>query len=294
MDDGDKPEGRGYVDQDGERPKLAKVMDNARLAAQRRIRLRPSGIGGLAGPGDGVGLTSARHPGVEPTPEEERDGTDSGAFSEASLEQVEVDSKGHHELRQEKRVSKVFTLHDWPRGTRWRKWGILHDQIWFYDTPPDEPWAYGFNNVPGEPRLMPDGHWWRLDGGAWLRLYMDRKMLWLGRLKFRIHRFYSGDDDSAPHDHPWAFVTFPLSDYYETVSLRYKDGKRGFTEYRTVRCVSRWRFHYRPALYRHFVLEPERPFTTLVVTWSRGPDRVWGFWPQPDRFVPYDEWTKYV
>lgn len=293
MDDGDKPEGRGYVDQDGERPKLAKVMDNARLAAQRRIRLRPSGIGGLAGPGDGIGLMSARHPGpIVPVEDEELE-IDSGALSESSLEQMEIDIK-------EKRVSKVFTLHDWPRGTRRRKFGILHDQIWFYDTPESgttfEGHIFPNDELPPTRAIAPDGKemWWRRSEGEWLRLYMDRKMLWLGRLKFRIHRFYSGDDDSAPHDHPWAFVTFPLSDYYETVSLRYKDGKRGFTEYRTVRCVSRWRFHYRPALFRHFVLEPERPFTTLVVTWSRGPDRVWGFWPQPDRFVPYDEWTNYV
>ncbi len=231
------------------------------------------------------------------------------AFSAASLEQMEIEVAAPGEpgllgdrvrLRptpptQEKRVSKVFPIFDWPRGTRKRKWGILHDQIWFYDEPKSgtsfEGWVFPSDELPPTRAIAPNGHaqWWRRDEGRWLRLYMDRRMLWLGILKFRIHAFHSGDDDSAPHDHPWGFVTLPLRDYYETVSLRYRDGARGFTEYRTVRCVRRWRLHFRSALYRHFVHEPERPFTTLVVTWGR--DRRWGFWPDPETFVPYDEWT---
>lgn len=224
--------------------------------------------------------------------------------------------------RKRKRVSRVFHIWDWPRGTRKRGWGLLHDQIWFYDDLPcmrDRLVCVNAERTPDEDPIYmaPNGTLWRYDHKVrdWLRLYMDRRMLWLprwlARLRVRIHRFHSGDDDSAPHDHPWAFVTFPLADYTETVFTvrEFRDGvywmdghvmpigrfERDGSEYiaeKVERVVRRFRFHRRPATYRHIVHEPERPFTTIVLACERR-QRLWGFWPRPDHFVAHDVWTKY-
>lgn len=220
----------------------------------------------------------------------------------------------------ERRVSRVYKIWSWPRNARDRGWGLIHDQIWFYDDAPSELRAYReLTDVEvGEGReihpLEWSGKWWRRDhDGKWLRLYMDRKMLWGPRWmrswRIRLHHFFSGDDDSAPHDHPWAFVTFPLSDYTETVELD-DDAERSVIPsevqgsayvqcsdksyaLRIVRKVRRWRFHFRPALHRHYVHEPRRPFRTIVFACAY-PERVWGFWPEPDVFVKYTDWTEYT
>ncbi len=197
-----------------------------------------------------------------------------------------------------KRVSKVFLLGEFPKGTRKRGWGLIHDQIWFYDSP---AWDDG-RATPNLPPMQDHHRWWRTDeSGAWMRLYMDRRMLWLPRWvtrlrvgrwrlfnRFRIHHFFSGDDDSASHDHPWDFVTFPLSTYAETVEQTHERSAR-----RVLSLVRRFRFHYRHATHRHFVHEPPCPFRTFVMAAEVEPRRVWGFWPEPDVFVPFNEWTKY-
>lgn len=43
--------------------------------------------------------------------------------------------------------------------------------------------------------------------------YMFRA--WIGRLRY--HLFYRGDSDPDCHDHPWWFITFPLTAYVEEV-----------------------------------------------------------------------------
>ena len=91
----------------------------------------------------------------------------------------------------DKRRSWVEKIFDWPRGTRERGWGILHDRVWF----PLGDGSY-MSDHPEETQI-------RKFDGRWYRMYLDRRMLWLGPIKIRIHTFYSGDDDSAPHDHPW-------------------------------------------------------------------------------------------
>lgn len=107
--------------------------------------------------------------------------------------------------------------------------------------------------------------------------YLERWFMYFLGFTFRVHKFYRGDDDRAPHDHPWAFWTFPLSGYWERVG--------DMTHF-----VRPWRFHYRPATYQHIVLgshpkadkrgvkfsSPE-PFYTLVITSRK--KQTWGFYP---------------
>lgn len=131
------------------------------------------------------------------------------------------------------------------------------------------------------------------------RPYMTRYIVYLGPINLRVHQFFRGDDDRAPHNHPWWFITFPFSTYVEA----------GFEKgvYKGVRFVKRWRFHYRPATFEHIVLGPAavlggkaityrgapfvdtsgKPFWTFVIAGSKAGD--WGFYPQPGVFVPWWE-----
>lgn len=122
--------------------------------------------------------------------------------------------------------------------------------------------------------------------------YLGRWILYVGNRTLRLHKFYRGDDDRAPHDHPWSFWTFPLcSGYYELVTRTDGELKINF--------VRGWKWSYRPSSYQHTVLEPHRPFYTIVVTGRK--DRSWGFWPEfyrnlaggvHRRFTPWREWMK--
>lgn len=116
--------------------------------------------------------------------------------------------------------------------------------------------------------------------------YLDRYILYIGRLTLRLHKFYRGDDDRAPHDHPWTFWTFPLTSYWERVWA--PDNGRYLGRF----VVKAWRFHKRPSAYRHIVEgradRSTKPFWTFVVT--GGPNRRWGFWPEPNKHVYWREW----
>lgn len=121
--------------------------------------------------------------------------------------------------------------------------------------------------------------------------YLDRLILYVGGPTLRLHKFWRGDDDRAPHDHPWGFWTFPFADYWEKAYE--SDGLWCWNR------VEAGVFHYRPAKYRHIVAGPvargsrpgyvsRKPFWTFVVTTSY--QRSWGFWPKKDAFVPWREW----
>lgn len=120
--------------------------------------------------------------------------------------------------------------------------------------------------------------------------YLDRFILYVGGPTLRLHKFWRGDDDRAPHDHPWTFWTLPFKDYWEK-AYRY-DG----TWYWNL--VKAWRLHRRDATYRHIVVGRSRghihlgvsrlPFWTFVVTTSY--QRRWGFWPKRGEFVPWRDW----
>lgn len=126
--------------------------------------------------------------------------------------------------------------------------------------------------------------------------YLTRLILYVAGT-LRLHRFKRGDDDRAPHDHPWWFITFPFTDYVE----RYWDPIvwRGDDTHEDevlwhecVRVVKAWRFHYRPAKFRHFVIGradgKNKSFWTFCITGFA--TNKWGFWPTPETFVPWKDW----
>jgi hypothetical protein len=128
--------------------------------------------------------------------------------------------------------------------------------------------------------------------------YLDRWIIYAFGGTLRLHKFWRGDDDRAPHDHPWNFWTFPLATYIETVEeppVLDVAGNYWFgTRYENR--VPRFRWSRRPATYRHIVRGRAdgsgKPFFTIVVT---GPvTNGWGFWPLHDKFIPYRQWMDYV
>lgn len=110
--------------------------------------------------------------------------------------------------------------------------------------------------------------------------YLERWIVYLGRITLRLHKFHQPDDDRAPHDHPWWFITIPLHAYREIVCM--PNGGRYRNE------VMPLRPHFRPALYRHIVVGPI-PVWTIVISGSV--QRRWGFWKTPTEFVPYEIWN---
>jgi hypothetical protein len=148
--------------------------------------------------------------------------------------------------------------------------------------------------------------------------YLDRYILYIFGATLRLHKFWRGDDNRAPHDHPWWFITFPLVSYVErywtpysaihfssgTYSKTVIDGVEftgdidtGFYAtlewYERTRTVKAWRFHFRPAKFRHIVVGradgKTTPFWTFVIS-GRVSNRRWGFWKTPDQFIPHEEW----
>lgn len=117
--------------------------------------------------------------------------------------------------------------------------------------------------------------------------YLDRWIAHLLGWTLRVHKFYRGDDDRAPHTHPWFFITFPLSDYEEDV---YDRGV--FVRRNTVKA---FRLHYRPAEYEHVVIGRRdgkpKPFYSLVLSGSNA--NSWGFYPVPGLFVYWRKFDEY-
>ena len=124
-------------------------------------------------------------------------------------------------------------------------------------------------------------------------------------ITLRLHRFVRGDDDRAPHDHPWWFITFPFTSYvekwWEPHLIQLYDMKTDLPcdppEYaigwhENTRVVKAWRFHFRERKFRHFVVGradgKQKPFWTFVITGMSHSG--WGFWPTPDTFVPWRQW----
>jgi hypothetical protein len=124
--------------------------------------------------------------------------------------------------------------------------------------------------------------------------YLERWFMYFLGFTIRLHKFYRGDDDRAPHDHPWAFVTFPLGlGYWEQVFS--SDGSV------MTRYVAPWRWHWRPAKYQHIVLGTHakadkrgvknwtpKPFYTIVLTSRK--KQTWGFYPE-GKFVYWKDFN---
>lgn len=171
-------------------------------------------------------------------------------------------------------MRRSFTerISDWPSGTRKRKWGFLHDKVWF----PIPAREYLMRPARDHPDYAVFDYWY-------YRLYLDRRMIWTPFGSIRFHTFHTGDEGSVFHDHPWWFITLPLRGYTETVQT--DDGLENS------RLVRAWRFHFRKAMHRHFVHEPKKPFSTLILTGRVMRD--WKFWPEPGVSVSHREWTNY-
>jgi len=84
--------------------------------------------------------------------------------------------------------------------------------------------------------------------------YMTR--WFIGNL--RLHQMHRGDLQRDCHDHPWWFITFPLTPYVEEV-LEYRDGRY----FKELNIVKAWRFHFRKARYTHRILGPYYPKEAL-------------------------------
>lgn len=124
------------------------------------------------------------------------------------------------------------------------------------------------------------------------RPYMVRYILfrWAHLPRVYVHKFMRSDDERAPHNHPWWFVSLVLRGHYleyndrppnPHVRKRFSVGFRGLDTFHRValpnghRYVGNGRYKYGPI-----------PCWTLVVT---GPDvRGWGF-RCPSGVVPWRE-----
>lgn len=128
--------------------------------------------------------------------------------------------------------------------------------------------------------------------------YMTRYIIYLGLVNLRLHKFYRGDKDRVSHTHPWWFITFPLSPYWEKV---YHHGKHVED-----RVVYAYRPHWRPRSFEHRVVsglrqvgkhpvhgpvmqEHKRPFWTIVL--ASGFAKEWGFYTPSGKYIPYWEYT---
>jgi hypothetical protein len=111
--------------------------------------------------------------------------------------------------------------------------------------------------------------------------YMERWVLRAGWITIRRHRIYTGDD--RMHDHPFAFITFPLDEYTELV--------RDWTMFDCLRLnkVKPYRFHYRPRDYVHQIIDMKEPVNTLVIAGPRDPDNRWGFYDEHGEYTPHEE-----
>lgn len=129
--------------------------------------------------------------------------------------------------------------------------------------------------------------------------YLDRYIVYLGGT-LRAHKFWRGDDDTAVHDHPWDFWTFPLADYVEHYE-RFEPGLLRWIQ--GVRIVPAFRINKRLAEFRHIVLGranreapnwqliSKKPFWTIVVTKPR--KRSWFFYPEPFNAIPWREYGEH-
>lgn len=117
------------------------------------------------------------------------------------------------------------------------------------------------------------------DGGLYLRRYFITPR-WFP-LRVFVHQIFTPDPDRSMHDHPWDFVTFPLSGYHE---IRLHDVHGRFNAY-----IWPWQCHTRPAEYVHSIYQLDKsPTWTIMVT--NKARREWGFWVD-DKWV---HWREYL
>ena len=133
--------------------------------------------------------------------------------------------------------------------------------------------------------------------------------LWLGRL--RMHIFHRGDKDPDCHDHPWDFVTFPLTSYVEEVLHPIRDTIAEGEEpkppryFKDIQVVRRFRFHFRKAETRSpgFLVLGNGTFSPagnrmisdrkiVTIVYQRGVRRKWGFIKNREGRWCWEPWKK--
>jgi hypothetical protein len=124
-----------------------------------------------------------------------------------------------------------------------------------------------------------------MDIGADNDPYLDRLRIiqtpWFGWYLHHIHR---EDRESAPHDHPWWFISIILAGaYWEDVFDDKTDTHR--------RSRYRGRFSIRTLRRKqaHMITQAYGPLWTMVFTGRRSSD--WGFYPN-GQFVPWQEYSE--
>lgn len=103
--------------------------------------------------------------------------------------------------------------------------------------------------------------------------YIRRWSFGFGLFTIRVHHWYSSDDDRAPHDHPWWFLTLILRGYYHDVHYTIEEGRNWKTTYEPMRSGT---FHFRRAKHIHWVKVPPEGCWTILLTGR--PLNEWGFW----------------
>jgi hypothetical protein len=107
--------------------------------------------------------------------------------------------------------------------------------------------------------------------------YCIRYVLNLGIFAIRLHKWVGSDDTRAMHDHPYCFITIPLSGSYEDWSVN------------RIELLRLGKIRYRSANYRHYVVPIDKPCWTLVIS---GPFiRQWGFWKN-GKFIRREKYFK--
>ena len=104
-------------------------------------------------------------------------------------------------------------------------------------------------------------------------LYLTRWRLWGGndanKSRIFLHRFHRGDEDEAPHDHPWAYWSLILwGGYFELTPTFLGDVKTWFGPLSFLRREANWT--------HRVMLPPGKRCWTLV--WTGKKTQSWGFW----------------
>jgi hypothetical protein len=117
-------------------------------------------------------------------------------------------------------------------------------------------------------------------------LYLRRHFLTPRKWKYKVflHLIKKPDDDRAPHDHPWSFLTTILwGGYVEAIYNRIDPTPR--RHWATMGSVL-----FRRAEHIHQIetLKSKQTWTLVIA----GPQRrVWGFWDKA-QFTPYSSYLK--
>lgn len=123
--------------------------------------------------------------------------------------------------------------------------------------------------------------------------YMFRWLLYVFGYTVRLHHIMRADLARDLHNHPFWFITIPFGTYVETYWYPYWDEREGDGsetmecrgEIRT-RTVRRFVPQFRGIKFRHRIIDlPNGPVWTFVI--SGRYQQKWGFFPQPDVFIPW-------